>query len=104
MLEFIKNIFRRRYLKRWGSASATGLMPLSRIHSAAILIDAEDKDCDDCKAAVLAYFRNKGIKANIFFFDFSKKSEEDLQITSLNNTILKKDLNWCGRPSRDKMM
>ena len=104
MLGFIKNIFRRRYLKRWGSASATGLMPLSRIHSAAILIDAEDKDCDDCKAAVLAYFRNKGIKANIFFFDFSKKSEEDLQITSLNNTILKKDLNWCGRPSRDKMM
>lgn len=104
MLEFVKNIFRRRYLRRWGSTVATGLVPLDRIHSAAILINAEDKSSDDCKETVLTYFRKKGIKTSIFFFDFSKKDTEDFQITSLNNTVLKKDLNWCGRPSRDKTM
>ncbi|MGM9741076.1 MAG: DUF6913 domain-containing protein [Candidatus Cryptobacteroides sp.] len=104
MLDFIKNIFRRRYLKHWGSTVATSLVPLDRIHSAAILINAEDKTADDCKEAVLAYFKKKGIKAELFFFDFGKKTDEELQITSLNNTTLKKDLNWCGRPSRDKMM
>ena len=72
MLNYIKNIFRRRYLKRWGSTVATGLVPLDRINSAAILINAEDKNSDDCKEAVLAYLKKKGIKAELFFFDFGK--------------------------------
>ncbi|MGM9768624.1 MAG: DUF6913 domain-containing protein [Candidatus Cryptobacteroides sp.] len=104
MLEFIKNIFRKRHLRRWGSTTATGLVPLERIHTAAILINAEDNNSDLCKETVISYFRKKGIKPEVFFFDFSKKSDEELQITSLNRTILRKDLNWCGRPSKDKIM
>ena len=103
MLEFIKNIIRKRHLRRWGSTAATGLVPLERIHTAAILINAEDNNSDLCKETVTSYFRKKGIKPEVFFFDFSKKSKEERQITSLNTTVLRKDLNWCGRPSRDKV-
>ena len=39
------------------------------------------------------------MKVNVYFLDLSKKGEDERQITSLNNTILRKDLNWYGRPS-----
>lgn len=103
MFDFIKNIFRKRYIRRWGSTVKTGLMPLSHLHSAVVFMNADDKNSDECKEKVLAYFKSKEIKADLFFFDLSKKSKDERQITSLNTTILRKDLNWCGRPSRDKL-
>jgi hypothetical protein len=102
MFDFVKNIFRKRYLRRSASHTQTGLMPVSRMKSVSVFINAEDKESDDCKEKVLAYFKSRGIKVDIFFFDFSKKSKEERQITSLNTTTLRKDLNWCGKPSRDK--
>lgn len=102
MFDCIKNVFRKRYLRRKKSNVETGFIPLSRINSSIVFIDSEDKHSDECKERVLAYFKSKGIKVDVFFFDFSKKSKDDRQITSLNTTVLRKDLNWCGRPSKDK--
>lgn len=103
MLDFIKKIFRKRYLRKAASNTATGLIPLSDIHSVALILDAEDNGSDECKDKAVAYFRSRGIRTSIFFFDFSKKSEDERQTTSLNNTILRKDLNWWGRPSEEKI-
>lgn len=103
MFDLVKNVFRKRYLRRWRSTVKTGLKPLGAVNSAIVFINAEDKESDACKEKVLAYFKSVGIKVDIFFFDFSKKSKEERQITSLNTTVLRKDLNWCGRPSRDKV-
>lgn len=102
MFDTIKNIFRKRYLKRYASTVETGLVSLSKIKSSVVFVDAEDKEVEGCKASVLSYFKSKGIKASICFLDLSKKTKEEQQITSLSNTILRKDLNWCGKPSKDR--
>ncbi len=100
---FIKNIFRRKFLKKVSSANATGLLPLHKIHSAAIIIDSEEPASDECKEKVQAWFKANGIRTTFFFLDFSKVNEDERQTTSLNNTLLKKDLGWFGKPSREKM-
>lgn len=103
MLSFIKDIFRRRYLKKSASATATALLPVQNITSVSVIIDTEDTGSDECKEKVVAYFKALGIRTSIYFFDFSKKGEDERQTTSLNNTILRSDLNWCGRPSAEKL-
>ena len=99
MIDFIKNIFRRKFLRRYSSKQPTGLVPLSDIRSVSIVLDAQENGVDDCKEAALTYFKSKGMKVNVYFLDLSKKGEDERQITSLNNTILRKDLNWYGRPA-----
>lgn len=103
MFDFVKNILRERYLRKAASKASTGLSPLSAVKSAIVLIDAEEPEYDACKEAVAAYFKGLNIKVDFFFLDFSKKNEDERQITSLNTTILRKDVNWYGRPSREKI-
>ena len=101
-LEFLKNHFRRRSLARIGNTVPTALLPLSRIRRALVLIDVEDPSFDACKTAVAAFFRNNGIKGTFLFLDLRKIDSNELLITSITNTILRRDLNWYGRPSREK--
>lgn len=103
MLGFIKNIFRKRYLRKAISTNPTGLHPLSEIKSVSIIIDMEDSGADECKEKAISVFKSLGIRTSVYFFDFSKKDEDERQTTSLNNTILRSDLNWCGRPSAEKL-
>ena len=103
MLEPIKRFFRERSLRKYGSTEPTGIMPLSRIRSAVAFIDVEDTSFNACKLALQAFFREYGIKGEIFFFDFRKIGSEEQLITSITNTVLRKDLDWCGRPSREKV-
>ncbi len=103
MMGFIKNIFRKRFLRKVSSSNATGLLPLQDIHSAAIIIDTEEPASDECKENVQAWLKSNGIRSTFFFFDFSKGNEDERQTTSLNNTILRKDLNWFGRPAMEKL-
>ncbi len=103
MFDFIKDIFRRKYLRKAASAAGTGLYPLQDIKSVSIIIDTEEQGSDECKEKATAFFKTHGIRTSVYFFDFSKKGEDERQTTSLNNTILRGDLNWCGRPSAEKM-
>ena len=103
MLEAFKDFFRKNWLKKYSSTVETGIMPLSRVRSAVAFIDVEDTSFDRCKADILAFYRDNGIKGEIFFFDFRKIDSQERLITSITNTILKRDLNWCGRPSREKV-
>ncbi len=99
MIDFIKNIFRNRCLRRNASHSVTGLVPLSGIRSASIFIDAESDGSDRCAAAARAYFKTKGIRTDIFFFDLRKRSKEERQAPAPDNTLLREDLTWYGRPA-----
>lgn len=103
MLEFIKNIFRRKFLRKTAGKSTSGLLPLSAIHSATVIMDAEDTGCEACKSKVEAFCKSNGIKLAVWFFDFAGKGEDERQTTSLDRTLLKKDLNWWGRPSMEMM-
>lgn len=99
----LKEFFQRRSLRKCASRVPTGLLSLGKLRSAVVFIDVEDTTFDQCKNAVLSFFRDRGIKADIFFFDFRKLSKEERLITSITTTVLRKDLNWYGRPSREKV-
>jgi hypothetical protein len=103
MLDFIKDFFRRKSLRKHSSSVPTGILPLSKIHSYVAIIDVEDQSFDACKTAILNFFRSHNIKGCVFFQDFRKIGNEDRLITSIQTTITKKDLDWIGRPSKYKL-
>jgi len=103
MMDSVKDLMRRRSLKKYSSTEPTGILPLSKVKSAVAFIDVEDTSFDVCKNAILAFFRENNIRGEIFFFDFRKLTEGERLITSITTTILKKDLNWYGRPSKEKI-
>ena len=103
MLEPVKDMLRRQSLKKYASTEPTGFIPLSKIRSAVAFIDVEDTSFNECKNTLLLFFREHNIKGDIFFFDFRKLTEGERLITSITTTILKKDLNWFGKPSHEKV-
>lgn len=103
MLDFIKDFFRKRSLRKHSSTVPTGILPLDKIHSYVAIIDVEDQSFDTCKTAIMNFFRAHNIKGCVFFQDFRKIGSEDRLITSIQTTITRKDLDWIGRPSRYKL-
>ena len=103
MLEPLKEFLRRQSLKKNASTEPTGFVPLEKIRSAVAFIDVEDTSFNECKNTLMLFFREHNIKGDIFFFDFRKLTEGERLITSITTTILRKDLNWFGKPSREKV-
>lgn len=103
VIDRIKDFFRRRSIRKDRSTAPTMMLPVQRIKSMVAVIDVEDTSFDLCKNAIMSYCREMGIKCEIFYFDFRKIGKEDRLITSVTSTVLAKDLNWFGKPSREKM-
>ncbi|MCR5003669.1 MAG: hypothetical protein K5984_04795 [Bacteroidales bacterium] len=103
MIEAIKTFLRNRSLKKDASREATGFVPLSKVKSAVAFIDVEDTSFDACKLYLQAFYRDHNIKGDIFFLDFRKITKEERLITSITTTVLRKDLNWYGKPSDEKV-
>lgn len=103
MFNFVKNIFRKRSLRRHASTVPTEILPLSKIKTYVAIIDVEDSSFDACKSTIMNYFRGMDINGAVFFQDFRKIGSEDRLITSIQTTITKKDLDWIGRPSKYKL-
>lgn len=103
MLSFIKEIFRKRALKKNANTLESGLMPLGQISTAAVLLDVEDPTYDQCKDAINSYFKTLKIKVDIYYIDFRKLGKDELLLTSIQNTILKKECNWYGVPDLGKL-
>jgi hypothetical protein len=103
MLKSIKNFFRKRKIRKYSRAVPTGLLPLSEIATAHIVIDVEEQEWDTLKEDILTWGRNAGIKVSIYFFDFRKLGKNELLLTSINTTIIQKELNWFDMPSPAKV-
>ena len=103
MFEGVKQFFRRRSIAKHASREATRITPIREIRSAVAFIDVEDTSFDACKKDIMAFYRDNGIKGEIFYFDFRKIGDAERLITSITNTILKKDLNFYGRPAKEKL-
>ena len=103
MLDSVKTFLRTRSLKKDSSNEPTGFLPMKEIKSAVAFIDVEDTSFDTCKIRLQAFFRDHNIKGDIFFLDFRKITKEERLITSITTTVLRKDLNWFGKPSREKV-
>lgn len=102
MFEGIKNFFRRRKIRKNASPVETGFLPVGKIATANVVIDVQENEFDELKEAVLAWGRKKGIKANVYFFDFRKLKKGEQLLTGIDKTFLKKELSWIGTPSLEK--
>lgn len=98
MFESIKNYFRRRALKKFSATEPTSLLPMEAVRTAAVILDVEDPEFNECKDDILAFFKPYGVKVDVFFFDFRKLEKNELLLTSIQNTLLRSDLNWYGMP------
>ena len=103
MFDQILKIFRKRELKKFASDVPTSLLKMSDIKTANVVIDVEEAGFDLLKEDILTWGRNNGIKVNIYFFDFRKLGANELLLTSIQTTVIKRELNWFGMPPIEKV-
>ena len=104
MFDKIKSIFRKRKISKFVSDVPTGLVPLSEIKNVNVVLDVEEPGFDDLRAQILDWGRKAGVKLNIYFLDFRKLDKTELLITSIQTTIIKKELDWIGTPDISKVI
>jgi hypothetical protein len=103
MFESILKIFRKKRLAKFANNIPTGILPLSDISSVNVVIDVEEPGFDNLKDDILLWGRQKGLKINIYFFDFRKISKDELLLTSIQTTIIKRELDLIGMPDISKV-
>jgi hypothetical protein len=103
MFDFIKKYFRKQRLKKYASDVETGLIPITEISTVSVVIDVEEPGFDNLKEDIMAWGRSNGFKVNIYFFDFRRLSKDELLLTSISNTLLKKELDWISMPDLGKV-
>lgn len=103
MFENIKGFFRKRRLRKYTSDIPTGFIPMEKIRNANVIIDVEEAGFDLLKEDILAWGRNSGIKVNIYFFDFRKLGKDEILLTTIDKTLLRKGLDWVGTPNVSKL-
>lgn len=104
MFDKIKSIFRKRKISKFVSDVPTGLVPLSEIKNVNVVLDVEEPGFDNLRAQILDWGRKAGVKLNIYFLDFRKLDKTELLITSIQTTIIKKELDWIGTPDISKVI
>lgn len=103
MIESVKDIFRRKKLKKYASDVPTGFIPLSEVSTVNVLVDVEEPGFDVLRQDILSWGRSINAKVNIYFFDFRKLGKDELLLTSIQTTILKKELDWLDTPDLKKV-
>ena len=103
MFDPILDKFRKRKLRKFASDVPTSLLKMSEIKTANVVIDVEEAGFDLLKEDILAWGRSHGIKINIYFFDFRKLGTNELLLTSIQTTLIRRELNWFGMPPIEKI-
>ncbi|MBR2856920.1 MAG: hypothetical protein IKB85_05800 [Bacteroidales bacterium] len=99
MLDIIKDFFRTRKLRKYASTLPTGIIPLSEIRTANVVIDVEEAGFELLKSDIMAWGKASGIKVNIYFFDFRRLGKDELLLTTIDKTFIRKGLDWIGTPN-----
>ena len=98
MVPLFTGFFRKKGLKKHSSRLQTGMIPLSGIHSATVLMDSQDSGAEKCIAEMRAFFRKAGVQPEILFIDTrSPRKRKEGPVTPEESTFLRKDMNWYGR-------
>lgn len=103
MIDSVKDIFRKRKLRKYASDVPTGFIPLSDVSVVNVVVDVLEPGFDTLKQDILAWGRSINAKVNIYFFDFRKIGKDELLLTSIQTTILQKDLDWIDAPDVKKV-
>ena len=104
MFDKIKHILRKRKIGKFVSNVPTGLLKMSEISTVNVVMDVEEPGFDQLREDILAWGRTAGVKLSIYFFDFRKLDKTELLITSIQTTIIKKELDWIGTPEISKVI
>lgn len=104
MFKPFQKIIRRKALKKYAQTEPTGLLPLKSIHSAAVVLDVEFPGFEQCKKDSANFFAEKGIKVDTFFLDLRKLEKDEMLLTSIRNTIIRKDIGFYGMPRKDSII
>lgn len=103
MFDNIIRFLRDRKLRKHVSPVATGLIPFADIRTVNAVIDVEEVGFDLLKEDILAWGKANGLKVNIYFFDFRKLGKDELLLTTIDKTLLRKGLDWLGTPDVEKI-
>ena len=103
MIDSVKDIFRKRKLKKYASDVPTGFIPMSDVSVVNVVVDVLEPGFDLLRQDILAWGRSINAKVNIYFFDFRKIGKDELLLTSIQTTILKRDLDWTDVPDLSKV-
>ena len=103
MFDNIKRFFQVRKLRKYASDLPTGLLPMSQIRTVNAVVDVEEPGFDLLKEDILSWGRSAGVKVNIYFFDFRKLGKDELLLTTIDKTLLRKGLDWLGTPNVVKL-
>ena len=103
MYRLIRDFVRRKRIGKYASDVPTRLIPMSEMRTVNVVIDAEEPGFDELKEDILAWGRSSGLKVSIYVFDFRRIGKDELLLTSITNTLLKKELDWVGTPDMSKI-
>ena len=103
MFDKIKRFFQDRKLRKFVSDLPTRILPLREIRTVNVVIDVEETGFDLLKEDILSWGKSQGIKVNIYFFDFRKLGKDELLLTTIDKTLLRKGLDWLGTPNITKL-
>ncbi len=93
---FVTNLAVRHQLKKYGFRGEHAFVPLTRVKQAVVLFDVEDVEFDECQRIATEYFASRGIEMKPFFLDMGKHDKDEIIVTGVKTTILKRNLAFCG--------
>ncbi|MCD8312792.1 MAG: hypothetical protein LUC24_01360 [Bacteroidales bacterium] len=99
---FIRGYFRKRRLRKDASPVGTEFVPLRFVRSMAVVLDAAASKADVCAEDIAQFCRECGIRLHLLYIDQRKANAKYQMVTDPLKTILRKDLNWFGRPNLHK--
>lgn len=102
MFRLVKRFLQQRCLRKYSSTVPTGFLSLQQIRTVSVLVNVEDAQTMELLDEIVSWFRARNIKVSTHFFDFRKIAKDELLTTSIQNTLLKKELNWYGMPPAER--
>lgn len=97
-----RNFFRRKRLKKDSFKDRTGFVALKDIHTVAAVMDAGIPEFEKCRKNLEKFCRDHNISLTLLYVDMRKFKKDVQMVTELQETVIRKDLNWTGRPDASK--
>ncbi|MCD8207685.1 MAG: hypothetical protein LUD72_07095 [Bacteroidales bacterium] len=91
--------FRNRRLKKDASEVQTGFLPLAEIRSAVVVVDGAAEKVEACVEQVERFCGENKIALRLMYIDLRKYNSKTQPPTELGKTLVRRDLNWYGRPN-----
>ena len=101
ILNFIKSIGRKYALAgKEKDSSKTGIIPLERIRTAAVFLDADVPGSVNRVKQIYDYFNKKGISATVFAISLGQQFFSEGMLKAV--FIHKENLSWCDCPKQGR--